>query len=92
MVSIRLLISNYYIIEIGQNTKSPGDLRRLADFHTLVKKKKKSANAVVKNSQGIIIMDKRKRKLMGMHQALHPRDDVDKLYVKKTRRKRTRQH
>ena len=26
-------------------------------------------------------MDKRKRKLMTMHKALHPRDDVDRLYV-----------
>ena len=26
-------------------------------------------------------MDQRKRKLMTMHKALHPRDDVDKLYV-----------
>ena len=27
------------------------------------------------------LMDKRTRKLMTMHMALHPRDDVDKLYV-----------
>ena len=28
-------------------------------------------------------MDQRTRKLMTMHKALHPRDDVDRLYVKK---------
>ena len=26
-------------------------------------------------------MDQRTRKLMSMHKALHPRDDVDRLYV-----------
>ena len=35
-------------------------------------------------------MDQRTRKLMTMHKALHPRDDVDRLYVSKKReRKRT---
>ena len=43
---------NYSIIEIGQNTeKSPGDLKRLAVTQTLVKKP--SANADVKNSEGV---------------------------------------
>ena len=28
-------------------------------------------------------MDQRTRKLMTMHKALHPRDDVDRLYVSK---------
>ena len=36
-------------------------------------------------------MDKRTRKLMKMLKALHPRDDVDKLYVSR-KRKKTRQH
>ena len=37
-------------------------------------------------------MDQRTRKLMTMHKALHPRDDVDRLYVHMYMRKRTRQH
>ena len=38
-------------------------------------------------------MDQRTRKLMTMYKALHPRDDVDRLYVsRKKRRKRTCQH
>ena len=41
---------NYSIVEIGQNTeKSPGDLRRFAVTQT----EKPSANAQVKNSQGV---------------------------------------
>ena len=28
-------------------------------------------------------MDQRTRKLMTMHKALHPRDDIDRLYVSK---------
>ena len=36
-------------------------------------------------------MDQRTRKLMTMHKALHPRDDVDRLYVPRGR-KRTRRH
>ena len=35
-------------------------------------------------------MDQRTRKLITMHKGLHPRDDVDRLYVRG--RKRTRQH
>ena len=31
--------------------------------------------------EGLKQMDQRKRKLMTMHKALHPRDDVDRLYV-----------
>ena len=38
-------------------------------------------------------MDQRTRKLKTMHKALHPRDDVDRLYVSKRRwRRRTCQH
>ena len=37
-------------------------------------------------------MDQRTRKFMTMHKALHPRDDVDKLCIKKRRRKRIYQH
>ena len=37
-------------------------------------------------------MDQRTRKLMTMHKALHPRDDVDRLCVKKRRRMRTCQY
>ena len=37
-------------------------------------------------------MDQRTRKLMTMHKALHPRDDVDRLYVSRKRRKRICQH
>ena len=37
-------------------------------------------------------MDQRTRKLMTMHKALHPRDDVDSICIKKTGRKRTCQH
>ena len=33
------------------------------------------------NREELIRMDQRKRKLMTMHKALHPRDDVDRLYV-----------
>ena len=33
-------------------------------------------------------MDQRKRKLMTMHQTLHPRDDADKLYVLRKERGR----
>ena len=33
-------------------------------------------------------MDQRTRKLMSMHEALHPRDDVDWLYVSKKERGR----
>ena len=36
--------------------------------------------------------NQRTRKLMMMHKALDPRDDVDRLYMKKRRRKRTYQH
>ena len=43
---------NYSIVENSQNTeKSPRDLRRLAVIQTPVKKP--SANADVKNSQGV---------------------------------------
>ena len=43
------------IVEISQNTaKSPGDLRRLAV--TQIPVKDQSANADVKNSQGLIII------------------------------------
>ena len=37
-------------------------------------------------------MDQRTRKLMTIHKALHPRDDVDRLCFKKRGRKRTCQH
>ena len=38
-------------------------------------------------------MDQRKRKLLTIHKILHPRDDVDNLYVsRKECRKRTYQH
>ena len=37
-------------------------------------------------------MDQRTRKLMTLHKALHPRDDVDRLCFKKRGRKRTCQH
>ena len=38
-------------------------------------------------------MDQRTRKLIAMHKALHPRDDVDRLYVsRKGGRKRTCHH
>ena len=38
-------------------------------------------------------MDQRTRKLMIMHKALHPRDDIDRtIYIKKGRGKRTCQH
>ena len=33
-------------------------------------------------------MDQRKRKLMTTHKALHPRDDVERLYVSRKRRGR----
>ena len=33
-------------------------------------------------------MDQRTRKLMTMHKALHPRDDVDRLYVSRKERGR----
>ena len=33
-------------------------------------------------------MDQRTRKLMTMHKALHPRDNVDKLYVSRKERGR----
>ena len=32
-------------------------------------------------SEELMQMDQRTRKLMTMHKALHPRDDVDRLYV-----------
>ena len=32
-------------------------------------------------------MDQRARKLMTMHKALHPRDDVDRLYISRKERK-----
>ena len=37
-------------------------------------------------------MDQRTRKPMTMHKGLHPRDDVDRLHVKKRGKKRTSQH
>ena len=33
-------------------------------------------------------MDQRRRKLMSMHKALHPKDDVDRLYVSRKKGKR----
>ena len=33
-------------------------------------------------------MDPRTRKLMTMHKALHPRDDIDRLYVTKKKKKK----
>ena len=33
-------------------------------------------------------MDQRTRKLMTIHKALHPRDDVDRLYVARKERER----
>ena len=37
-------------------------------------------------------MDQKTRKLMIMHKALHPRDDIDRLYVSRNAEGRTRQH
>ena len=37
-------------------------------------------------------MDQKPRKLMTMHKALHPRDDVDRLCIKKRGQKMTCQH
>ena len=37
-------------------------------------------------------MNQKTRKLMTMHKALHPRDDTDRLCVKKGRRERTQQN
>ena len=38
------------------------------------------------------LMDQKTRKLMMIHKALHSRDDINRLRVKKRRRKRIRQH
>ena len=80
------------IIKIGQNTeKCPGDLRRLVVTQTQMRNHRPTP--VWKTQKGVTIpflkwtreelkqMEQRTRKLMTMHKALHPRDDVDKLYV-----------
>ena len=41
---------------------------------------------------GIRQMDQRTRKLMTMHNALHLRDDMERLYVSRKRKMRTRQY
>ena len=85
---------NSNIIEIGQNTKkSPRDLRRVAVTQTpsrnLIKGMNTWAVSLVRYSGPFLKwtrdelkqMDQRTRKLMTMHKALHPRNDVDRLYV-----------
>ena len=82
---------NYSIVEISQNTeKSPGDLRRLAVTQTLVRNHQLTLVSPLVRYLGPFLkwireelkqMDQRIRKLITMNKALHPRDDVDRLYV-----------
>ena len=83
------------ILKIGQNTeKKPGDLKRSAVTRTLLKdnltRVKNSQGVPLVRYSGPFLkrtreelkqMDQRTRKLITMYKALHPRDDIDRLYV-----------
>ena len=68
-------------VEIGQNTeKSPGDAKRFTVTHTPVgnhqlTQMRRTLKLVNNNNNN----NQRTRKLMTMHNALHPRHDIDDL-------------
>ena len=83
--------SNYSNVKIGQNTEnSPGDLKRLDFTQTQVKDHQLTPLRKTHKAYGPFLkwtrdelkqIDQRTGKLMTVHKALHPRDDVDRLYV-----------